>query len=190
MISPHMVEQLEELAAAGRQVKAIEDAYQLALAYLPAHQQRLEEFSARSKPPLALPADAHFIETFMYRQVEPDNHLAATVVVWCAKWFLGRSDVGHERIGKETRTVVLRDRADFATNVFIALRALAASVPPAAPTTKWTDERKQQLAQYRAEHGTNAAAEHFGISPARVRKLLPREEEPIRPHNPFPFKRR
>lgn len=189
MINLGMVEQLEELFAARREVKAIEGAYKLALAYLPAHQQRLQEYSARSKPPLALPGDAHFIETFMYRQIEPENHLAATVVVWCAKWFLGKPDVVHERINKEARTVVLMDRNGFATNVFIALRALAASAPPAAPTTKWTDERKQQLAQYRAEHGTNAAAEHFGISPARVRKLLP-GEEPIRPHNPFSFKRR
>lgn len=37
------------------------------------------------------------------------------------------------------------------------------------PRQPWTDERKADLRAYRAEHGTKAAAEHFGISTTRVR---------------------
>jgi hypothetical protein len=40
---------------------------------------------------------------------------------------------------------------------------------------RWTAETKAALQSYRAQHGTKAAAAHFGISPARVRQLLPTE---------------
>lgn len=48
------------------------------------------------------------------------------------------------------------------------------------PAKKWTPERLAELAEYRKKHGTKAAAERFGISPARVRTLLP-SEKPARP---------
>lgn len=38
---------------------------------------------------------------------------------------------------------------------------------------KWTAERLAELEAYRKKHGTKAASSHFGISEARVRKLLP-----------------
>lgn len=49
-----------------------------------------------------------------------------------------------------------------------------------APAKKWTAQRLAELAACREAHGTKAAAERFGISPARVRELLP-GEKPARP---------
>ncbi len=42
-----------------------------------------------------------------------------------------------------------------------------------ASSVTWTPERLDELRTYRAEHGTKAAAEKFGVSGARVRALLP-----------------
>jgi hypothetical protein len=47
--------------------------------------------------------------------------------------------------------------------------------PDEGPGPRWTPERLAELSAYREKHGTRQAAEHFGISEARVRKLLPRE---------------
>lgn len=41
---------------------------------------------------------------------------------------------------------------------------------------RWTDEGKQELADYREKHGTKKAAEYFGISAQRIRQLLPGEK--------------
>lgn len=49
-----------------------------------------------------------------------------------------------------------------------------------APAKKWTAQRLAELAACRKAHGTKAAAERFGVSPARVRELLP-SEKPARP---------
>ena len=45
--------------------------------------------------------------------------------------------------------------------------------PLEGTSKKWTPEILKQLAAYRDEHGTKAAAKHFRISNARVRQLLP-----------------
>lgn len=37
---------------------------------------------------------------------------------------------------------------------------------------RWTDDDREALRAYKDEHGTKAAAEHFGVSAQRVRKLL------------------
>ena len=51
--------------------------------------------------------------------------------------------------------------------------------PPEQPATKrWTDKALAELKAYRAKHGTKKAAEHFDISEALVRRLLPREKTP------------
>lgn len=54
------------------------------------------------------------------------------------------------------------------------------SAPPAAPTRaeKWTPEALAKLKAYRVAHGTKKTAEHFRISEARVRKLLPSDNPP------------
>ena len=44
-------------------------------------------------------------------------------------------------------------------------------------TKRWTDEALAELEAYRKKHGTKNAGEHFGISAARVRYLLPREKK-------------
>lgn len=59
--------------------------------------------------------------------------------------------------------------------------APAAQVEPvqsALAPIRWTDEALSELASYRKLHGTKKAADHFGISGARVRSLLPREKRP------------
>lgn len=38
---------------------------------------------------------------------------------------------------------------------------------------RWTEENLAELRQYRRDHGTKAAAAHFGISESRVRQKLP-----------------
>ena len=48
----------------------------------------------------------------------------------------------------------------------------APGVAAGTPQT-WTPERLDELHAYRAAHGTKEAAEHFGVSTARVRQLLP-----------------
>lgn len=54
----------------------------------------------------------------------------------------------------------------------------AAPEPAAAGTAKkWTPEALRALSDYRERHGTKEAAEHFGISAARVRGLLPSEKK-------------
>ena len=54
----------------------------------------------------------------------------------------------------------------------------AAPEPAAAGTAKkWTPEALRALSDYRERHGTKEAAEHFGISAARVRELLPSEKK-------------
>lgn len=45
---------------------------------------------------------------------------------------------------------------------------------------RWPPERLRELADYREKHGTEAAATHFGITGARVRKLLPGEKVPTK----------
>lgn len=49
----------------------------------------------------------------------------------------------------------------------------AEPVPPEATGKKWTADRLADLSAYRGKHGTKRAAEHFGITAARVRALLP-----------------
>ena len=43
----------------------------------------------------------------------------------------------------------------------------------ASPVRQWTEERLAALKAFRADHGTSAAAKHFGITASRVRQLLP-----------------
>lgn len=50
---------------------------------------------------------------------------------------------------------------------------------------KWTAERLESLRTYRAKHGTTKAAEWAGISPSRLRALLPRDEPPPKGYSAF-----
>ena len=64
----------------------------------------------------------------------------------------------------------------------------AEPVPAVVPTgtgTKWTADRLAELSAYRDKHGTKAAAEHFGVSRARVRALLPIGEPPPKGFSAF-----
>lgn len=47
------------------------------------------------------------------------------------------------------------------------------NIPAQGTPKKWTEENLRKLAAFREEKGTQAAAEEFGISTARVRQLLP-----------------
>jgi hypothetical protein len=49
----------------------------------------------------------------------------------------------------------------------------------------WTDERLKEVAAYRQDHGTLAAAKHFGISTALIREKLPNEKTNKRNSSPF-----
>lgn len=52
---------------------------------------------------------------------------------------------------------------------------------------RWTDEKRQELLDYKLAHGTNSAAEKFGISGARVRQVIgPIKDKPI-PTSNDPF---
>ena len=74
------------------------------------------------------------------------------------------------------------------------LRALAARVgvapAPIAPTTsddrkRWTPELLNELRIYRDKYDTKKAAEHFGISTQRVRRLLPGDTPAKKPYSVF-----
>ena len=47
--------------------------------------------------------------------------------------------------------------------------------PSGDAVRRWTSDRLADLKQYRDQHGTKAAAEHFRVSTSRVRALLPGE---------------
>ena len=47
------------------------------------------------------------------------------------------------------------------------------NVEPGTQPIRWTPERTAELAKFKCEHGTKAAAAHFEISGARVRQLVP-----------------
>lgn len=51
--------------------------------------------------------------------------------------------------------------------------AAPAIVGSTADAKRWTPDRLEELRAYRAEHGTKKTAEWAGVSPARVRALLP-----------------
>jgi hypothetical protein len=59
------------------------------------------------------------------------------------------------------------------TNVEQSMPRDIQAKPSEGTSKKWTSEMLQELSAYRDEHGTRAAAKHFGISDARVRQLLP-----------------
>ena len=59
-------------------------------------------------------------------------------------------------------------------------QAAAQETAAAGTPRKWTTEARRALADYREKHGTEAAAKHFGITGARVRKLLPGEKAPTK----------
>ena len=80
-------------------------------------------------------------------------------------------------------------RSDHLTALGEALMAAAPRSETPAPVAdalpsgkKWTDERLDELRRYRTQHGTKRAAEHFGISEARVRELLPSGKKPKATH--------
>lgn len=64
-----------------------------------------------------------------------------------------------------------------ATEAAGTANAARAEPVPAAPANgalkTWTGERLDELRAYRRAHGTQRAAEHFGVSASRVRQLLP-----------------
>lgn len=51
---------------------------------------------------------------------------------------------------------------------------------------RWTPERLQKLAEYRAKHGTKKAAFKFQISEARIRQLLPKKKPVMESFPGFP----
>lgn len=60
----------------------------------------------------------------------------------------------------------------------------AASKKTANSARRWTPELLKELSDYRAKHGTKAAAEHFDISTGLVRQKLPKKKPPAA--SPFP----
>lgn len=69
----------------------------------------------------------------------------------------------------------------------LALAGLtAAPTPDKRPgEVRWTDDEKERLRVYREKHGTKKAAEHFQISSAMVRRLLPQQAPIPTANNPF-----
>lgn len=63
--------------------------------------------------------------------------------------------------------------------------AVDESVPVPIGKKRWTPEAIAELAAYRATHGTKKAAEHFGVSEAFVRKLLPSKTPPPKGYSAF-----
>lgn len=74
--------------------------------------------------------------------------------------------------------------------------SLVLEVPAGATTGKqaartgtaklWSAERLQELHRYREAHGTSKAALHFGITPQRIRKLLPKHDTKQATAHQFP----
>jgi hypothetical protein len=54
-----------------------------------------------------------------------------------------------------------------------------------APSKRWTKEELSNLATYRDKYGTEKAAKKYGITGARVRKLLPGEKPKKRAYSAF-----
>lgn len=77
----------------------------------------------------------------------------------------------------ERMVVLLRAASDAIAGPAQSAVALAEepAVQVRGAAQPWTAERRAALHAYREEHGTKAAAEHFGIAQSRVRQLLPRE---------------
>ncbi len=81
-----------------------------------------------------------------------------------------------------------------ATNAELeALKAAQVLAAGDTPGRRWTVDALAELAQYREQHGTKAAAEWAAITEQRVRQLLPGEAaRPAAPtaNNPFPARNR
>lgn len=62
------------------------------------------------------------------------------------------------------------------------------SVPANGTAKRWDAVRLSILSAYRDAHGTKAAAEHFDISPARVRVLLPSDKPATKGFSAFAYR--
>ena len=158
------VDRLEALYADGQKVKAIHECREIAIRALPGHAARLQ--AELDKHTSTQPTDRFFFETFIYRRNTCEDANAATVVVWCAKWFVGRSDTRTEyelgsvrktAIGdvrqRTSRTVVISDREDFAANAFIALRMMADQAKPVQLADATEQRQTARLARLRELDG-------------------------------------
>jgi len=74
---------------------------------------------------------------------------------------------------------------EFGINPSDAVQAIASNVR-GGTIKKWTPERLQELAKYRAEHSTKEAATKFNISESRIRELLPGRKPAAQPFPGFP----
>lgn len=74
---------------------------------------------------------------------------------------------------------------EFSSDPSDAVEAIAINVG-IGTIKKWTPERRQELAKYRAEHGTKEAATKFNISESRLRQLLPGKKRAVESFSGFP----
>ena len=81
------------------------------------------------------------------------------------------------RLAAAVELAVIRVREEHEASKGDEPSAAAAEPVPAVPakgTGKiWDADRLAKLSAYRTQHGTKKAAEHFGVTPSRVRPLLP-----------------
>jgi hypothetical protein len=85
-----------------------------------------------------------------------------------------------EMVGIEVKVLAAQTESESAGACAQQLTAHAGPPQPLTMNVRWTPEELKKLGTYRDEHGTKRAAKQFGISSARVRKLLPRDTPPQR----------
>ena len=154
------VDRLEALYAQGQKVKAIHECRDIAIRALPGHFSRLQ--GELDKHPRTRPNDSFLFETFSYRQNACEDANAAAALVWCAKWLVGRSDTRTEYESggvrktpmgdlpvRNSRTVVIRDREDFASNAFVALRMMAGTAQSVQAIDTTEQRQTSRLARLR-----------------------------------------
>ena len=81
--------------------------------------------------------------------------------------------------------IEFESKYEFGIDPSDAVQAISENVS-AGTIKQWTLERLQELAEYRAEHGTQKTAAKFKISAARIRQLLPRKKPAAEPFGGFP----
>ena len=55
---------------------------------------------------------------------------------------------------------------------------------------RWTPEKTAELKSYREKYGTKKAAEFFGISAQRIRKILPSEKPQSKGYSAFTYRKK
>lgn len=60
-----------------------------------------------------------------------------------------------------------------------------ASNVPGSSKKVWTPEKLAEVRAYREKHGTKKAAQHYGVSEQRIRKLLPGNKPKAKGYSAF-----